>query len=116
MTRELTIFSARMRRMIDGHKAATDWMEWLPVWIKGGTELREYAIPHFIEALDVIDRERSVLNRVTGDVIKAHLRMDAIDGHEVFTYSNEIGGVVLFSKRSDQALKDCSGCSFSKVS
>ena len=65
-------------------------MEWLPVWIKGGTELREYAIPHFIEALDVIDRERSVLNRVTGDVIKAHLRMDAIDGHEVFTYSNEI--------------------------
>jgi hypothetical protein len=109
------LFSPRMRRLIDERKASTDRLEWLPVRIAGPGESREYAILHLLDELDVIDRARSVLNRLNGDVIKAHLRADSIGKHGVFTYSNSTGVIVLLTEDVYSAVKTCSGCSFAKL-
>jgi hypothetical protein len=109
------ILSARMHALIDGHKSTLDRMEWLPIRVERSGEVREYAMPHFIEEVDAIDRRRSVLNRVTGDVIKAHLRRDLIDGHRVFTYSRRTSLIMLLTREVFEAVRDCTGCYFSKI-
>jgi hypothetical protein len=109
------LFSAEMRRIVDLRKAAIDRIEWLPVIVEQADVRREYAIPHLLDELDVIDRRRSVINPTTGGVVKAHLRADAIGGHRVFTYSNTTGIIILFTEEVFSALHACTGCAFMKV-
>ena len=109
------LVSSRMRELISQHKAPIDRIEWLPVRIEGNGEIREYAIPHLFDVLDVVDRSRSILNPSSGAVVKPYLRLSAIDGHRVFTYSNSTGLIILFRDTVYDALRLCTGCVFSKV-
>jgi hypothetical protein len=111
----IKLFSARMCRLIDEQKAATDRMEWLPVRVESTTDVRDYAMLHFFSAIDVIDRGRSVWNRVTGDVIKPRLRAEAIAEHQIFTYTNAGAGVVLLTAKVYEALGTCTGCAFARI-
>jgi hypothetical protein len=110
------LVSSRMQELIDQHKAAIDRIEWLPVRLQGNVEIREYAIPHLLDQLeDLIDATRTILNPRTGEVVRPHLRLPAIDGHRVFTYSNSTGLIILFTDPVYNALRSCSGCAFSKI-
>jgi hypothetical protein len=109
------LLSKKMYAAMERTRAPEDKVEWLVVHVKAGDEMHEYAIPHFIEELDVIDRRQSVLNRVTGSVIKPHLRAEAVSGHRLFTYSSQSAFVLLFTEEVYEAVKQCSGCSFFKV-
>jgi len=109
------LFSQRMRQTVDQHKAANDRLEWLPLRIARGRETQTYFILHLLDELDVIDRKRSILIRTTGDVIKAHLRAELVGDHQIFTYSNKTGLIILFTERIYEAMKSCSGCSFRAI-
>ena len=107
--------STKMRNIIEEQRAKSDRIEWLPVHIECGGVVHDYAIPHLLDEIDVVDRERSVLNPSTGGVVKAHLRAEAIDDHRVFTYSSATGVIILFTEEVYGALRSCSGCSFLKI-
>ncbi len=109
------ILSSRMQNAVEKSRSPSDRIEWLPVHLQSGDAIHEYAIPHLLDELDVIDRKQSILNRATCGVIKAHLRADAIDGHRVFTYSNATGIILLFTEHVYETLKLCTGCAFSKI-
>jgi hypothetical protein len=114
-TEGIKLFSPRMRHLIDETKAPIDRLEWLPVCLAQRGETREYGILHFLDALDVIDRAQSVLNRFTQEVIKPHLSIAAVGEHRVFTYKNRLANTVLIATPVYHALKGSSGCAFSKV-
>jgi hypothetical protein len=109
------LFSSRMRKTVDEHKDSSDRIEWLPVRIQSGGDSYDYAILHLLDEVDVIDRKRSVLNPVTGGVIKLHVRGEAVDGHRIFTYSNATGLVVLVTEPMHESLKAFTGCAFSRI-
>jgi hypothetical protein len=109
------MMSAQMCATLQAAASPVDRIEWLPVSVRREGECHPYAIPHILDEIDVIDRSRSVLNRATGGVIKAHLRAAAIDGHHIFTYSNTTGLIFLFTGDVYERIRDCTGCSFVKV-
>jgi len=109
------LVSAKMMTVLDTMRAPSDRIEWLPVALSCGDRTVDYFIPHLLDALDVVDTTRSVLNPRTGSVIKAHLRADAVGEHRVFTYSNSTGLILLVTKDVYKALSGCSGCYFSRL-
>jgi hypothetical protein len=71
---------------------------------------------HLLEKIDgLLDRERTVFNRRTGEVIKPQLRGHAIGARSVFSFENTLGGALFVTSHVRDALSSFSGCSFARI-
>jgi hypothetical protein len=102
----LKLLSKRLRDTLDGHRSQLDRIEWLAARIANRMgDSRDYYIPHFLDASDVLCLSKSVINGATGSIIKPHLCSRKVADRRVFTYLPASGLVVIVSAAISNALQ-----------
>ena len=78
--------SGKMRDILQRHASPKDELQWLPVNVFRGDEQRSYAILHFPNPPDVLDKRGTLF---AGDfVVKPVLFVEALHLHDVFSFPN----------------------------
>jgi len=80
----IPLMSEKLMRIIGKHLSGNEGIKWLQVFVSHRAEKIEYFAPKFEKNLDVLNTEKSLFNRHSGGLIKAHLSMIKIERYAFF--------------------------------
>jgi len=93
------LVSEELRDLLTSFIETTDEVDFLPVKVKSAEYgENKYYIIHFRKIFDVIDKEKSIYVKETGDIIKLRLNYEKVKNLKVFNSASGVNNIIVSSE------------------